>query len=172
MLLTKQQKAELIQQFSERLAKLNLAVLINYRGMKVKELEQLRKGLRGEGVDFKVAKNTLVKIAVQKAGLELPAEIFDKPLAIAFGYQDEVIPAKVIAKFTKDTKLEILGGITNNQFIEPSEIKKLAALPGRAELYVQLVGTIAAPLTRFAGIFRALPGGLVSVLEQYNKIRV
>ena len=121
------------------------AVVVEYRGLSVAEVTELRKALREEDVEFKVYKNKLVQRATESAGY---AEINDKlvgPNAIAFGHSDAVAPARVLANFAKDHEaLVIKAGIVEGKVLEVEEINEIAKLPGREGMYSMLLA--AAPV--------------------------
>jgi large subunit ribosomal protein L10 len=164
-------------QKEEQLVKLNdqfgskKAVFVDYQGLSVKELENLRNSLEEKGVKFIVVKNTLAKIALKNAGIEVDNEILKKPVAVAFA-DDEVTPSKEIKNFTKlHEKLEILGGVIESEFVPTSTIEALALLPSREELYAKVVGSIASPLSGLVNVMAGNIRGLVSVLNQYKESR-
>lgn len=163
---TRVQKEEMIADLDQKIASMKSAVLIDYRGLKVKDIEELRSTLREQNVSFNVSKNTLTKIALKKSGIEFDEGIFTKPVAIAFAMEDEVAPAKEISLFAKKNEaIEILGGILERKFIDEAMVKKLAALPTKDQLRGQLVSVVAAPLS---GMVSALAGnirGLINVLN-------
>jgi large subunit ribosomal protein L10 len=167
---TREQKENLVKSLEEKFAKAKSAVLINYKGLKVKETEELREKVRTIQAEMNVTKNTLVKIAIKKSGIEISEEILDQPLAIAFSYVDEVAPAKEIHLYGKEHEaLEILGGILEHQFISADDVRKLAQLPSREELYAKTVGSIASPLSGMVNVLQGNIRGLVSVLSQYSQ---
>lgn len=160
-----------------QLAKLNdqfgskKAVFVDYQGLSVKEIENLRNSLEEKGISFNVVKNTLVKIALKDFGVAVEDDLLKKPVAIAFS-DDEVAPSKEIKNFTKiHEKLEILGGVIEKQFVPASTINALALLPSREELYAKVVGSIAAPISGLVNVMAGNIRGLVSVLNQYKESR-
>ena len=126
------------------------AVVVEYRGLSVAEVTELRKALREEDVEFKVYKNKLVQRATESAGY---AEINDKlvgPNAIAFGHSDAVAPARVLANFAKDHEaLVIKAGIVEGKVLE-------VELPGREGMYSMLLGMLQAPVSKFARVVKAV----------------
>ena len=132
------------------------AVVVEYRGLSVAEVTELRRALREEDVEFKVYKNKLVQRATESAGY---AEINDKlvgPNAIAFGHSDAVAPARVLAKFAKDhDALVIKAGIVEGKVLV-EEINEIAKLPGREGMYSMLLGMLQAPVSKFARVVKAV----------------
>ena len=131
------------------------AVVVEYRGLSVAEVTELRKSLREEDVEFKVYKNKLVQRATESAGY---AEINDKLVnAIAFGHSDAVAPARILANFAKDHEaLVIKAGIVEGKVLEVEEINEIAKLPGREGMYSMLLGMLQAPVSKFARVVKAV----------------
>lgn len=169
MAITKVQKTELLTELEQALAEAKGVVFVRYQGIKVKDLELIRKSLRGEGVSLRVTKNTILKLALQKHGIEIDETILNEPIVMASSQTDEIAPAKTLKNFLKEIEvLKVMGGIVSGRFLTAAEVVTLSSLPGREELYAKLVGITAAPMT---GLLRVLQGpmsGLVSVLKQYQ----
>ena len=143
--------AELAGEFRES----NGAVLTEYRGLTVKQLQELRRSL-GENARYAVAKNTLTKLAAKQADVELPDELLTGPTAIAFITGDVVEAAKGLRDFAKEHKtLVIKGGFLDGKVLQPDEIKKLADLESREVLLAKLAGGMKASIAGAAGLFNA-----------------
>ena len=143
--------AELVDSFRES----NGAVLTEYRGLTVKQLQELRRAL-GESATYAVAKNTLTKLAAKQADVELPAELLTGPTAIAFITGDVVEAAKGLRDFAKDNKtLVVKGGFLDGKVLAPDEIRKLADLESREVLLAKLAGGMKASIAGAAGLFNA-----------------
>ncbi|MBI2797771.1 50S ribosomal protein L10 [Candidatus Saccharibacteria bacterium] len=167
---TREQKEADVKALSEAFDSCKIAVLTDYRGLDVPAISDLRGKLREGEVGYKVAKNTLVKIAVAGSQLkDVDTSIFTGPMAIAFG-QDEAQTCKIIADFTKDNEaLEILGAIDESgKTLSREEVLALAKLPSREVLIALTVGTIAAPLSGFA---RVLNANITQLLYALNAIQ-
>ena len=167
---SKQQKEEILNQLTDRLNKMKSAVFVDYSGLNVKSVEQLRKSLREEDVSYQVAKKTLIKLALEKAGLK---EIEIMPLvgqiAVATSEQDEVMPARLLKKLQKDNEaLAILGGILENKFVAAAKVLELASLPTRDELIARVIGSIRAPLS---GLVNVLQGGMRNFVNVLSAIK-
>jgi large subunit ribosomal protein L10 len=131
------------------------AVLTEYRGLTVKQLQELRRSL-GEDVNYAVAKNTLTKIAAKDAGVELDNELLTGPTAIAFIKGDPVLAAKSLRDFAKtNTPLIIKGGFLDGKILSAEEINKLADLESREVLLAKLAGGMKASLSGAASLFAA-----------------
>ncbi len=169
MALTRQAKTELIDDMSRHFEEGRGIIFVEYRGSTTKEIQALREKLHQANIDYKVTKTTLMKIALEKAGQSVPEEIFDKPLAIVFGLDDEITPSKITYQAAKEVEnLKIIGGLINHEYLDASEVKKIAVLPGKDELYGQVVITLASPLTKMVNVLQANIRGLVSILSQYQ----
>lgn len=142
-------------------------LLTEYRGLDVPALAELRRELTAAGTDYKIYKNTLVRIAARKAGLDLDA-LLTGPTAIAFVSQgpdgsagDAAAAAKTLRDFVKTNDALVLkGGIVDGAAITVDQLEALAKLPSREVLLAQLAGAIAAPLQQFAGLLQAMPRNL------------
>ncbi|AKM81861.1 TPA: 50S ribosomal protein L10 [Candidatus Berkelbacteria bacterium] len=172
MLLTRSKKEKLVAEMSGQMEKSKAVVLVNYQGLKHKEIETLKERLAAEKISFQVVKNSLFKIALKKAGIELDNSLLDQPVAVIWGDVDEVNPAKLTVAFGKEAeKLEILGGILNGQYVDLNTVNQLAALPGRDELYAKLVGTLNAPMSRLVNALQGNLRSLVYILDTYKNSR-
>ena len=172
MALTREEKSQQIEQIVSNIERSKAVIFTEYRGMNMKHNQNLRVKLRESGIDFKVIKATLLTLALKQHNIEVPADVLDKPLAVAFGYDDEVAPAKLIASSTKEIEsLKILGGLVNREYFNAGQINQLSLLPSRDQLYGKLVGTISGPMYGLVGVLNGNLRGLVSVLSQYNAKR-
>lgn len=143
--------AELVEEFRGS----NGAVLTEYRGLTVKQLQELRRALGGNA-NYAVAKNTLTKLAAKQAEIDLPDELLAGPTAIAFITGDVVEAAKGLRDFAKENKtLVIKGGFLDGKVLQPDEIKKLADLESREVLLAKLAGGMKASIAGAAGLFNA-----------------
>ena len=167
-MLTKIQKQNLVKDLAERLSKMKSAVFADYSGLSVAKMTELRRELKKQGVEIKVAKKTLIDLAFKKAGIKkVEAKKLMGQIVLVLGYQDEVAPAKILYNFGKgEEHLKILGGILNNDFIESQAIIDLAKLPSRQELLTKLVGSIAAPLSGMINVLQGNLRNLIYVLAQ------
>jgi len=166
---TRVQKDVMINALNEKIQNMKSAVFVDYKGMKVKDITTLRRNLRDNKVEFNVAKTTLLKIALGKNNIEVDPELLKKPLAVAFAMEDEVAPAKEISKFAKTNEaIEILAGILEQKQISANQVKQLAALPSKEELYAKVVGSIASPLSGMVNVLAGNLRGLVNVLNAYK----
>jgi large subunit ribosomal protein L10 len=164
-------KQRQVAELAEKLGRMRSAVLSDYRGLSVAQLEELRASLREAGVDYLVLKNTLARRAGEQAGL---AEFNDQlvgPTAIAISYEDISAPARVLIDYARANRRTdmVRGGIAEGQVLSPGEVRQLADLPSREVLIAQLLGVLEAPISQLAGLLDA-PGrdllGLLDAQEQ------
>jgi large subunit ribosomal protein L10 len=168
---TREQKEKIVESLTDKLSKAKMAVFTDYRGLKMDEMDDLRNQSFEKGLDYKVTKISLLALAAKNAKLDIDTSSFqDKPLAIEFGYEDEIEAAKTVYNFSKThDKLEILGGILDGQLLDVEEITKYALLPGREELYAKLVGSVASPISGMVNVLAGNLRGLVQVLNGYKE---
>lgn len=133
------------------------AIVVNYRGLSVAEVTDLRKQLRDAGVQFSVVKNNIVKRAADATGYEGLDEVFSGPTAVAFSNEDPVAPAKILKKFADNTDaVEIKGGIIEDKIATLDEINTFATLPSREELLSTLANILQDPVRKFALAVKAV----------------
>jgi large subunit ribosomal protein L10 len=148
-------KAAAVAELAESFRESNGAVLTDYRGLTVKQLQELRRSLGGSA-SYLVTKNTLTKIAAKEAGVELDEKLLVGPTAIAFITGDVVEAAKGLRDFAKaNSPLIIKGGFLDGKTLEPGEIQKLADLESREVLLAKLAGGMKASLSNAASLFNA-----------------
>ncbi|OPJ54905.1 50S ribosomal protein L10 [Alkalithermobacter paradoxus] len=153
-----QLKEQVVAEITDKLQKAASAIVVDYRGLKVEEVTELRKQFREAGVEYKVYKNTLVRRAAKEVGIsELNDELLVGPNAIAFGYDDPVAPARIISEFMKThPKLELKMGIVEGEFYDKSKVEELSKIPSREALIAKLLGSLKAPMSNFAYMLDAL----------------
>ncbi len=175
MAISRTAKEQAVETLGSELGRIKLAVMTDYRGLTVREVEELRGVLRTEGITYRVTKNTLLRLAAKNnptlAAID-PAT-FTGPTALAMGFDDEVAPARVIFQFAKTHgALEIVGAITGDgQILTAAQVKALATLPTREQLLAQVVGTIAAPLTGFVGVMAGNVRSIINVLNALSEAK-
>lgn len=147
------EKAQIVEEIRKKLADSSSAVFVDYRGLTVEEVTQLRKQFREGGVDYKVYKNTLTELAAKELGLDELIPFLKGPTAIAFGVKDPVAPAKILsASMKKLKKMELKVGIVEGKVIDVAGITALAELPSREELIAKMLGSMNAPIANFVGV--------------------
>lgn len=148
------------QEVNEVVEKMNAAsslVVVDYLGLSVAEVTELRKQLREAGVEFKVIKNTIMRRALDSQELEYHEEVFQGPTAVAFGMEDAVAPAKILSDFAKKAEaLELKGGILEGKVLSKEEIQQIAKLPNREGLLSMLLSVLQAPVRNVAYAVKAV----------------
>ena len=145
------EKVAIVEDVKKRLAQAKAIVVTDYRGMTVAEMTDLRNKLRAEGVQFKIIKNRLTKIALRDSGMDTLDDLLKGTTAIAFGMKDPIGPAKVLTAYAKENeKLKILGGLMDNQRLDLAAIGQLANMPSREVLLARLLGSITSPVQKLA----------------------
>lgn len=169
---TKTQKQKIIEDLKEKIARQKIIIFVDFTGLKVKALSALRKKLKKIDSELKVAKKTLMEIAFKTAKLNLEAKKIPGEVALAFGYKDEISPAKIVWEFSQENlNLKILGGILENNLIDAERIIEVAKLPVKEELLAKLVSSISAPITNFVNVLQGNIKGLIYALSAIKKIQ-
>jgi large subunit ribosomal protein L10 len=156
------QKAVQIQDLVDRMTRSQLTIITDYRGLTVDALQGFRARIRPMDAEFKIAKNTLTRIAAEQVGIEGLEPQLEGPTAILFAYGDIVAPAKAVSDFVRQSRiLQVRAGVLNNQVVTPSDIEAISSLPPREELLGKLVGLLASPMTRTVGVLSGPSRSLV-----------
>ena len=163
------EKVAVVTEVRERLSGASAALLTEYRGLNVADMQALRRSLREAGGEYSIYKNTLVRFAANELGLEID-ELLTGPTAIAFvpadGEGDPVNVAKALKEFAKgNPNLVVKGGVLGDKVLTADEARALAEVAPREVLLAQLAGAMAAPMQQFAGLLQALPRNLAYGLQ-------
>ena len=161
-----QAKGANVEEIKEKINKAQSIVLVDYRGLNVAQLTELRSQYRKLGVEYKVYKNTMMRFAFKDSGLEEFNEFLKGPSAVAFSYDDPVSAAKVTSEFAKtNDKLVIKAGVVDGKIIDIDGIKNLAELPSKDVLIAQVLSGFNAPIQGFANVLQGTIRGLAIVLN-------
>lgn len=166
------EKQAIVAELKEKFSAAKGAVLTNYRGLTVAQDTKLRRKLREAGVEYRVVKNTLTRIAADQSGVSELDPYLEGPTAIALSFSDPVAPAKIISDFLKETKtqvLEIKAGLVEGKVIDADGVKALASLPSREVLIAKALGSMQAPITGFVNVLQGNIRNLVYALEAVRK---
>lgn len=169
MAISKQKKQEIVDQYSEWIEKSKALVLTKYIGLTVPEMEQLRRDVREAGGEFHVVKNTLAKLAFEKAGLDVEIEHFLGDTAVGFAFEEPPALAKAIVDFADDSDfVELKVGYLGSERVGAAEIVQLAKVPPLPVIRAQLLSALLAPATKLSQVL-AEPGRQVAgVLKAYS----
>ncbi len=169
MALSKQQKQSSIKNLKEKILKKKSVVFADFSKVNSKDLFSLRKTLKEAGCFLKIGKKTLIRIAFGQSNISFWNKIKNVApgqLALVFGIEDEIAPARISNQFSKTNEnFRILGGIFENKFIEKDKVLELANLTSRNELLAKLIGSLQSPISGFANVIQGPIRGLVLVVK-------
>ncbi len=152
-----EKKKQIVTEIAEKLEKSKSTIIADYRGLNVKQMNELRKQLREADVEFQVLKNTMTRRAAEKAGMNELGEYLTGPTAVAFSYEDVVAPARIIHGFAKENEeLEIKGGMVEGKAVAIDQIQELAELPSYEGLLSMLLSVLQVPVRNFALAVKAV----------------
>lgn len=163
--MNREQKTDTVSELNETFSNAKFAVVADYRGLKVTQLEKLRKNLRDNDARIQIAKNTLLRLAVKGTPFEGLSDSFTGTTAVAVGFKEPVGPAKALTAFAAEyNAFSIRSASLEGSILSAEEVLALSKLPGREELLAKLLGTMAAVPTGFVRVLSAVPQGLLYAL--------
>ena len=166
MAISRQKKEEILTTFKDGLSRGKIVVFVNFQGMSVADVTELRRALREVGGSMQVLKKTLIQHVLDEQNIALGARSFEGEIAAIFGFEDEIGVVKALDTFAKETKRpEFRAGIMGSALLSDEELKQLARIPSRDELLAKAVGSLAAPMTGMVNVFVGNVRNLVYALN-------
>lgn len=167
------EKEAFVAEFRSRLGRAPAFYLTDFTGLDVKSMTALRALLKDQGAEFLVVKNRLVKMALAELDLEEITDALNGPTGVVFGYEGAVEPAKVLSDFARehDDRPVFKIGVLDNRVLEAVEIERIAGLPPRPQLLVELAGAMHGPIAALAGALQAKIQELAGLLEALGQER-
>jgi large subunit ribosomal protein L10 len=162
-----QRKIEIVEGLRDRLARAQLALVADYRGLTVAEITDLRRKLQASGAELIVAKNTLTLLAAKETGRETLEALLTGPTALAFAYDDVARAAKTISEFNRGPKkLTVRGGLLGKDLLVGDKVlDQIASMPSREQVLAQIVGGVASPVAGVVGVINAAITNVLYVLQ-------
>lgn len=169
MAITRERKEELVQQYIDKLNQATGIVITEYRGLAMPQMDTIRTKLREVNSEYMVTKNTLLRIALDEAGYDVPDELLNGPVALSFAYDNLPGTVKALMDVSKDHEiLKLKGAIAGQaELIDQSQLKMLSELPSRDELRATLIGLITQPMSQLVSLLVAPQRDVVSVMAAY-----
>lgn len=163
-------KKQVVAEIKGKFESCQSAVLVDYRGLTVAEVTELRNLCRAAGVEYQVLKNTMIELAVKQLGIEGLDEHMKGPTAVAFGINDPASPAKILLDFMKKTKkMKVKCAVVEGKVLDEAGVQALSELPPKEVLIAKMMGSMNMPITGFVGVLSAILRSFVYAVEAVRK---
>ena len=154
-MMNKEKKQEYIKNMTNQFDKSEAVIVTHYQGLTMVQLDNLRDQMREHGIQFKITKNRITKLALEKTKCKELSDLFSGPTAVAFG-EDAIMSARILSKFAKDNEnLKLIGGIMDNEVLDQAGVQNVASLPTLDEARANIVGILNAPASKLVSILLA-----------------
>jgi len=167
MAVTRQKKEEILQKLEDKFSRAKAVYFAEYRGVPVKDVTELRKEMVKSGIDYVVAKKTLMMLAAKNQNLpEITKEMLTGPVVAVFSYDDLIKPSKMIVDFAKNHEgVKLIGALLEGKMLDAKGANAMAKLPSKEELLSKLVGSMQAPISGFHGTMHGLLSKFIRTLD-------
>lgn len=166
-LANKEAKAPVIDELADKLSRSSIAIVTDYRGLTVADMQTLRRRLREAGVEYAVAKNTLTRFAAERVNKSAMNADLEGPTAIAFAYEDPAAAARTLQDYLRTSRiLRVKGAILGDRRLSAEDVEGLASLPPKAQLQARVVGTVQGPMASLLGTINGLLSQIAYVVDQ------
>ena len=168
-MLTKEQKKNYISEMTTQFENSKAVMVTHYQGLTMIQLDDLRAKMREHGIIFRITKNRITKLALEKTKCKDLSNLFTGPTAVAFG-DDAIMSARILSKFAKDNEnLKLIGGIMDNEVLDQAGVQNVATLPTLDEARANIVGILNAPASKLASIFLAYSEKMSSLTAENSE---
>jgi large subunit ribosomal protein L10 len=164
--ISREKKGVIVDDYTERLRRSQAVLVTEYRGLTVKQLEALRRELRGSESEMVISKNSLMARALTDVGMAAPESLLTGPTAVTFCFGELAAPAKALGKWAKDSKILVVrGGIIGQSVFDEAGVQALSELPSRDQMRAQVVGVLQSPITGLVNVLAGPMRGFLNVLN-------
>ena len=169
-MLTRKQKEKVVEELADKIKRQKSLIFIDAKGVKVGDIQKLKRELKKVEAEYKVAKKTLVNLALKKQDKDIDISSFSGSLAFSLGYKDPISLIKILTKFAKGKDgFKVLGGIIEDRTVSPEQIKALAMISSKEELIAKLIGSIKSPISNLVNVLEGNMRNLISILSIIKK---